>query len=57
MIFPNFPSPLHKINLGNNLFNNMDDFEADISPSSLSILHSQPMSTPSSKFPMIIQSF
>jgi len=52
IIFPNFPSPLHEINPGNNLLNNMDDFEADdIYPSSLSVLHSQPMSTPLSKFP------
>lgn len=51
MIFPNFPSPLHEINPENNLFN-IDDFEVDISPSSSSVLHSQPMSTPSSKFPM-----
>lgn len=53
IIFPNnFPSPLHEINPGNNLLNNMDDFEAeDFSPSSLSVLHSQPMSTPLSKFP------
>jgi len=51
-MFDNFPSPLHEINPGNNLFN-MGDFEADdISTSSLSVLHSQPMSTPSSKFPM-----
>ena len=52
MIFPNFPSPLHEDNpAANNLFNNLEDFEADdIVPSNLSVLHSQQMSTPSSKF-------
>jgi len=48
MIFPNFPSPLHEDSPANNLLNNLEDFEADdIVPSSLSVLHSQQMSTPS----------
>lgn len=57
MIFPDFPSSLHENNPGNNLFNNLEDFDADdIVPSSLSVLHSQQMSTPSSKFPIDNQS-
>lgn len=56
--FPKFPSPLHENNPRNDLFNNLEEFEEDdiIVSSNISVLHSQQMSTPSSKFPMINQS-